>query len=144
MRQFLSSQQLAVFILDEIQRSVITSVCLCHWNGHTSNVRKTPDKISVCSDFTDIFPQKTGLNIHINRGCRILPILQQKRYTERQKHGLTCRRRSLVFLVILSMAEFRGSPFSFLPVCQKEAEKLQLTNLPANAGVQRMTGIFHT
>lgn len=35
---------------------------------------------------------------------------------------LTCRRRSLVFLVILSMAEFSGSPFSFLPVCEKEAK----------------------
>lgn len=72
--QFLSSQQLAVFILDKIQRSVITSVCLWHWNGHTRNVRKTPDKISVCSDFTDIFPQKTGLNIHINRGCMNSPV----------------------------------------------------------------------
>lgn len=63
-RQFLSSQQFPVFILDEIQRSVISSVCLWHWNGHTRTVRKTPGKISVCSDFTDIFPQKTGLNIY--------------------------------------------------------------------------------
>lgn len=39
-----------------------------------------------------------------------------------EKCGPTCRRRSLVFLVILSMAEFSGSPFSFLPVCEKEAK----------------------
>lgn len=39
--------------------------------------------------------------------------------------GLTCLRRSLVFLVILSMAEFRGSPFSFLPVCKNKNKKVE-------------------
>ena len=40
---------------------------------------------------------------------------------------VTCLRRSRVFLVILSMAEFSGSPLSFLPVCgdteRKKREK---------------------
>lgn len=37
-----------------------------------------------------------------------------------KKIGLTCLRKSLVFLVILSIAEFSGSPFSFLPVCENK------------------------
>lgn len=37
---------------------------------------------------------------------------------------LTCLRRSLVFLVILSIAEFSGSPFSFLPVCEKKQKNI--------------------
>lgn len=65
------------------------------------------------------------------------------------KHVLTCLRRSLVFLVILSMAEFNGSPFSFLPVCErKQKYHVNAVTVPAitiiSVWLPTLHHIFHS